>query len=164
MSAVEPWLRGTLSEVPVVQRAVVHALELAIEDLEWWCAPLTTEQMHRSLGNIPSVAFQLRHTAGSVDRLLTYAEGRMLSEEQMTALREENAPDGSVREILDATRRSLELAMERVRAFRVEHLDEARSVGRKQLPTTVGGLLIHVAEHTQRHVGQAIITAKLAQK
>jgi len=25
----------------------------------------------------------------------------------------------------------------------------------------VGGLLVHVAEHTQRHVGQAITTAKI---
>jgi hypothetical protein len=41
-------------------------------------------------------------------------------------------------------------------------LAEPRAVGRKQLPTTVIGLLIHIAEHTQRHVGQAIAAAKLA--
>jgi len=29
------------------------------------------------------------------------------------------------------------------------------------LPTTVGGLLVHVADHTQRHVGQAVTTAKI---
>jgi uncharacterized damage-inducible protein DinB len=39
---------------------------------------------------------------------------------------------------------------------------DARTVGRKRLPTTVIGLLTHIAEHTQRHVGQAIVTAKLA--
>jgi uncharacterized damage-inducible protein DinB len=41
-------------------------------------------------------------------------------------------------------------------------LGDARTVGRKRLPTTVIGLLTHIAEHTQRHVGQAIVTAKLA--
>jgi uncharacterized damage-inducible protein DinB len=39
-------------------------------------------------------------------------------------------------------------------------LGDARTVGRKRLPTTVIGLLTHIAEHTQRHVGQAIVTAK----
>jgi len=34
-------------------------------------------------------------------------------------------------------------------------------VGRAMLPSTVGGLLIHCAEHTQRHVGQAVTTAKV---
>ncbi|MEP6714465.1 MAG: DinB family protein, partial [Terriglobia bacterium] len=41
-------------------------------------------------------------------------------------------------------------------------LREWRRVGRQQLPTTVIGLLVHIAEHTQRHVGQAISAAKLA--
>jgi hypothetical protein len=29
------------------------------------------------------------------------------------------------------------------------------------MPTTIGGALVHVAEHTQRHVGQVVITAKV---
>jgi uncharacterized damage-inducible protein DinB len=40
-------------------------------------------------------------------------------------------------------------------------MQEERHVGKKQLPTSVGGLLVHVADHTQRHVGQAITTAKI---
>ena len=36
-----------------------------------------------------------------------------------------------------------------------------RGVGRKQLPTSIGGALIHVADHTQRHVGQVVTTAKV---
>ena len=35
---VEPWLRGTLTEVDAVRRQVLHALELAAEDVERWCA------------------------------------------------------------------------------------------------------------------------------
>jgi len=41
-----------------------------------------------------------------------------------------------------------------------ETLYEARGVGRKALPTTVIGLIVHLAEHTQRHLGQAITTIK----
>ncbi len=51
-----------------------------------------------------------------------------------------------------------------VRSIDPATLPEARWVGRKRLPTTVMGLLIHVAEHTQRHVGEAIITARLARR
>jgi uncharacterized damage-inducible protein DinB len=39
--------------------------------------------------------------------------------------------------------------------------DTPRGVGRKQLPTSIGGALIHVADHTQRHVGQVVTTAKV---
>ena len=49
-----------------------------------------------------------------------------------------------------------------VRTIGVSTLTDRRTVGRKQLPTTVIGLLVHIAEHTQRHVGQAISAAKLA--
>jgi uncharacterized damage-inducible protein DinB len=49
----------------------------------------------------------------------------------------------------------------RIRAFSADELEDRRKVGRKELPTTVGGLLVHVADHTQRHVGQAITTAKI---
>jgi uncharacterized damage-inducible protein DinB len=48
-----------------------------------------------------------------------------------------------------------------VRALANMNLEEVRTVGKKQLPTTVAGLLVHIADHTQRHVGQAITTAKI---
>ena len=41
------------------------------------------------------------------------------------------------------------------------NFDTFRGVGRKQLPTSIGGALIHVADHTQRHVGQVVTTAKV---
>ena len=40
-------------------------------------------------------------------------------------------------------------------------LEAARGVGRKQLPTSAGGALVHVADHTQRHVGQVVTTARV---
>src|SRR5207302_8089992 len=93
-SLPEPWLRGTLTEVPAVARGVLHALELAWEDANKWCGGLTVEQIHARPAELPSVAFQLRHIAGSIDRLLTYAEGRALSEAQMQALKAETRLEG----------------------------------------------------------------------
>lgn len=156
----EPWLRGTLLDVPVVQRGVVHALELAEEDLRRWCGGLSEDQLNARPGGLPPVAFHLRHIARSLDRLLTYAEGRLLGDEQLAALKTE-MDSGATREALFAELNSaLAEGIRRVRAFDSGALEDARSVGRKQMPTTVGGLLVHVADHTQRHVGQAITTAK----
>ncbi len=159
----EPWLRGTLPAVAAVQRAVLHALELARQDLHAWCALLSDAELNRTHDRkIASVAFQLRHIAGSIDRLLTYAEGKQLSAEQLAFLKTENEPGGNTATLLLMVDHALDAAAERVRAFSPQDLEQPRSVGKKQLPTTLGGLLVHVADHTQRHVGQAIVTAKLA--
>ncbi len=157
----EPWLRGTLPEVPAVQRAVVHALQLAGEDLQRWCGNLTDAQINARPGGLSPVAFHLRHIARSLDRLLTYAEGRDLNAEQLAAMKAEQDP-GAVREALFSELNSaLAQSMVRIQAFDAGTLEQKRIVGRKQLPTTVAGLLVHVADHTQRHVGQAVTTAKM---
>ena len=70
----EPWLSGTLLHVPPVQRAVLHALQLAEHDLTRWCADLSLAELNARAANLPSIAFQLRHIARSIDRLLTYAD------------------------------------------------------------------------------------------
>jgi hypothetical protein len=48
------------------------------------------------------------------------------------------------------------------RALDPAHLAAPRGGGRKQLPTTVIGLLVHIAEPTPHHVGQATCAAQLA--
>jgi uncharacterized damage-inducible protein DinB len=114
----------------------------------------------RPLG-LPSVGFQLRHIARSLDRLLTYAEGAQLSGEQIAALQSE-MDEGATREGLFAEfEAAIESSMRRVRELAVVDPELPRGVGKKQLPTSVGGLLVHVADHTQRHVGQAITTTKV---
>jgi len=160
-SQPEPWLRGTLQGIPAVQRAVLHALELAAEDLQRWCANLTESEIHSRPANLPSIAFHIRHMARSLDRLLTYAEGKALSGQQLLALKSEMDPSGSPQSILGELGASLEISFTRIRAFESSHLEHPRAVGRENLPATVAGLLIHVADHTQRHTGQAITTAKL---
>ena len=157
----EPWLRGTLQEVPAVQRAVMHALELAGEDLQRWCGSLSDEQINARPAGLPPVAFHLRHIAGSLDRLLTYAEGRDLSEQQLAALKTEMDPGATQDALFSELNSALTKSMNRIQAFDASLFERIRVVGRKQLPTTVAGLLVHVADHTQRHVGQAVATAKI---
>jgi uncharacterized damage-inducible protein DinB len=157
----EPWLRGTLTEVPVVQRAVLHALDLAREDLMAWCGNLTDQQLNARPSGLPPVAFHLRHIARSLDRLLTYAEGRSLSSEQVGAMKAEMDEGATRSDLFSELNSALENSASRIAAFDVNTFEQSRNVGKKRLPTTVAGLLVHVADHTQRHVGQAITTAKI---
>jgi uncharacterized damage-inducible protein DinB len=57
--------------------------------------------------------------------------------------------------------KSMEGVSQRLYGFLGADLEAERFVGRRRLPTTLGGLLVHVAEHTQRHVGQMVTTAKV---
>ena len=93
-------MRGTLTEFPAEQRAILHALEMAREDISQWCEPLVSEDMHARPYGLAPVAFQLRHIVGSLDRLLTYAEGKSLSAAQLQTLAAEMRPEGSKEEIL----------------------------------------------------------------
>lgn len=157
----EPWLRGTIAEVDAVRRGVLHALELAREDVGRWCGGLTEEELEARPFGLPSVAFQMRHIVRSLDRLLTYAEGRQLSAEQLSALKSEMEASGSRTDLFREFEDGIEVAMRRVRAIAQGSYEEARGVGRAGLPSSVGGLLVHCADHTQRHVGQAVTTAKV---
>lgn len=159
-SQIEPWLRGTLTDVDPIRRAVLHALELAAEDAARWTAGLTEEQLFARPAGIAPIAFHLRHIARSLDRLLTYAEGEQLNEAQLQALKTEMDPD-SAEKVRAEFSGGLARATDLIRAISPEDFAKPRGVGRKQLPTTVGGLLVHCADHTQRHIGQIVTTAKI---
>jgi hypothetical protein len=157
---VEPWLRGTLVEVDPLRRGVIHALSMASEDVARWCVGLSDAEIEARPLGLPSVGFQMRHILGSLDRLLTYAEGRQLSEGQMAVLAAEmEAVPWEV--LFPEFEGGMRDAEDRVRAFSPGSYGDVRGVGRKMLPTTVGGLLVHCAEHTQRHAGQMVTTAKV---
>ncbi len=156
---VEPWLRGTRSEVDPVLRAILHALELAAEDAARWCDGLNGDEMEARPLGLPSVGFQLRHIARSLDRLLTYAENQPLTERQLHLLKTEEEfvdREATLMEFAEA----IEVSTRRLLSFSEKSYGQARTVGRKRLPTTVAGLLVHCADHTQRHIGQAVTTAK----
>ena len=160
-SQPEPWLRGTLQDVPAIHRGVLHALELAREDLQHWCNGLTDNELQASPAGLPAIAFHLRHVSRSVDRLLTYAEGHALSSHQLADLKAELRPGADRGELFAELTTSLANARERVLALATANFEAPRIVGKKALPTSLGGLLVHIADHTQRHVGQAVTTAKL---
>jgi hypothetical protein len=103
----------------------------------------------------------MRHIARSLDRLLTYAEGRQLSEGQIEALDSETEEKGSREVVFGEFESGLDSAMQRIRAIPPGSYDKARWVGRNGLPSSVGGLLVHCADHAQRHVGQLVTTAKV---
>jgi uncharacterized damage-inducible protein DinB len=160
MADVEPWLRGTRSEIDAVRRGVVHALELAAEDIAKWCEQLSEKELEERPLGLPSAGFQMRHIVRSLDRLLTYAEGEQLSERQMKALKSEEESAGREATFIEFAK-GIEVATDRILKISAKSLGEERFVGRKKLPTSVGGLLVHCADHTQRHVGQAVTTTKV---
>ena len=160
----EPWLRGTHTEQSSLLRAVIHALELAREDVEAACAPLSDEAFFARPAQVAPLAFHLRHIVRSLDRLLTYAAGEPLRPAQMEALRTELDGGATKSELLAEFRSGMDEAMRRIRSFAGADPEQPRGVGRKALPTTVGGLLVHCADHTQRHAGQAVTTAQIVRQ
>jgi uncharacterized damage-inducible protein DinB len=161
----EPWLRGPVPGVPPLLQPVAHALLQAVEDVRRVVTPLDRDALWARPAGAASVGFHVRHAAGSLDRLFTYARGEPLSGEQRAALVRETAPDAQgdavAAELVAAFEAQVERAFAQLRETREERLTDAREVGRAKLPSTVLGLLFHAAEHTQRHVGQAITTAKI---
>jgi len=157
-------MRGPLPGVDTFVAPLLYSFQMAREDLAKYTAGLTTEQIWATPYGFGSVGFHLRHIAGSTDRLMTYVSGGQLSSDQMAALKAEKEPGATREELLAGIDAAFEKAEAVARALDPSRLAEPRGVGRKQLPTTVIGLLVHIAEHTQRHVGQAISAAKLANK
>ena len=162
MSRPEPWLCGPLPGVSQLTMPAAHALAQSRADIETHAARLSTEQVWTEPGGAPSLGFHLRHIAGSIDRLLTYASGGNLSDEQFRFLAEERiagTPPTEVTQLIASAQSKIDETLNVIRATPDELLLEARAVGRAQLPTNVFGLLFHIAEHTQRHTGQIISTA-----
>src|ERR1700678_122129 len=129
---IEPWLSGTHAEVPAVGRAVLHAFDLALDDLTKWTAGLKDEQAHAQPLGLTSIAFHLRHIARSTDRLLSYAEGKQLTEEQLAALKGEKQGDETLGMLLADVEVSFSDASDRIRVLAPADFNTFRGVGRKQ--------------------------------
>lgn len=130
---------------------------------------------------VASPGFHLQHLAGVLDRLLTYARGEMLSPRQLEELGEEDAgasdtrradgvvgqgrnageASGELDELLERYNNMVDKALLQMAGTPESSLTEPRGVGRAQIPSTVGGLLFHAAEHSMRHTGQLLVTIKI---
>ena len=158
----EAWLRGAIPGVPPALMPIVHTLMQVREELEAIVSPLSREQLWTRPGGAASIGFHLKHLAGSLDRLLTYARGETLNGRQLAFLDAEERPGlESPAQLLHTALAQIDAAVKQTIATPMALLDEARRVGRAALPSTVRGLLFHAAEHAQRHAGQIATTAKL---
>jgi uncharacterized damage-inducible protein DinB len=166
-SLPEVWLRGPLPEVPALLQPVAHALLQAREEVTEIMADFPAEKLAERPLWLASVGFHLRHLAGVLDRTFTYARGEALSPTQLAYLAAEGQPpthSGAVLELVDAFARQVDTALAQLIATPEATLPEWRGVGRAQLPSTVIGLLVHAAEHTTRHVGQLLVTARVVRQ
>ena len=163
-SAPEVWLRGPVPGIPALLQPVAHSLLQCREELASIVPALTSVQLWARPSGAASVGFHVRHAAGSLDRLFTYARGERLSPAQHAALaaegHEDLAPDAAAGLVAEFGQ-AVAHALEQLRTTNEAAVLEPRGVGRAQLPSTVLGLLFHAAEHTQRHTGQAVTTARI---
>jgi uncharacterized damage-inducible protein DinB len=160
----EVWLRGALPGIAAPLQPAAHALLQSAEDIASAATGLTIDELWTRPGGAASAGFHLRHIAGSIERLLTYARGEQLNDRQRESLRVEREPGDPPADaeslILHATG-AIEAALSTLGTTSVDAIAEPRTVGRAALPSTVGGILFHIAEHTQRHTGQLITTARI---
>ena len=164
MSEPEAWLRGPIPGVPAHLQPVAHSLVQCREELQRVLDGIEVERLWRTDGRAASIGFHVIHAIGSLDRLFTYARGARLSEAQRQVLAQEASPDPALtaEDLLAAFEAAVVRATDQLRDTSESTLTDRRLVGRAQLPSTVIGLLFHAAEHTQRHVGQALTTARLS--
>ena len=160
----EIWLRGPLPNVPALLQPVAHALLQARDDVEALTDDLPDELLWTRPGGVASVGFHLQHLAGILDRLFTYARGEALNVSQLDYLKDEGTATVSAptfRDLVAAFHRQVDQSLNELRTMNEAILMQPRVVGRGRLPSTVLGLLFHAAEHTQRHVGQLLVTIKV---
>jgi len=160
----EVWLRGRVDGYEPLLMPAVHALLQVREDIERLRARVPPAQVWMRPGGAASIGFHVRHTAGALDRLLTYARGQALDERQRTALANEEEPGEPpvpFDTVADDAVAGIDRALVQLRATAGAELLEERRVGRAGLPSNVIGLIFHAAEHSTRHIGQAITTARI---
>ena len=160
----EVWLRGPVTGVPAPLQPVAHAVLQAQEEVRALVQGFPDSLLWTKPAGVASVGFHLQHIAGVLDRLFTYARGEPLTPSQIDALRREGtSPQSgvSVEDLVRAFERAVSAAIEQLRATQEASLAQGREVGRARLPSTVLGLLVHAAEHTQRHVGQLLVTVRV---
>jgi uncharacterized damage-inducible protein DinB len=156
----EVWMRGPISGIPPLLQPVAHALLQAQEEIHALLTDFQDSLLWQQPAGVASVGFHLQHITGVLDRLFTYAAGDALSDQQLAYLSAEGKLDTqlSVPLLLAAFDAQLTVVIEKLKVMDEQHLTDARTVGRKQLPSTVLGLLFHSAEHTMRHTGQLLVT------
>jgi hypothetical protein len=157
----EVWLRGPIDGYEPLVMPAVHSLLQVREDAHRLLANVPEGHVWQRPGGAASIGFHLRHTGGALDRLLTYARGEALSEVQKEFLRTEAVAGEPLADLVRTLDRTIDRACDQLRSTSAGMLVQFRSVGRAALPSSIGGLIFHAAEHSTRHLGQAITTARI---
>jgi len=164
LSRPEAWLRGPVPDVPPLLQPVAHALLQAREEVSSLLDGFPEDLLWARPAGVASVGFHLQHLSGVVDRLFTYARGMSLKPSQLRALETEASPPHpavTVQDLVAAFSAQVERAIAQLQMTESRTLVEPRAVGRDELPSTVLGLLVHAAEHVQRHLGQLLVTVRV---
>ncbi len=158
----EVWMRGPVQDVPPLLQPVAHALLQAKEEVARYMDGFDDRYLWHKPAGAASVGFHLQHISGVIDRLFTYALGGPLSDKQFEYLRMEGkeAGDVSAADLVAVFGQQVDRALIQLKETEEATLTHTRYLGRKRIPTTLIGLLFHAAEHTQRHVGQLLVTVK----
>jgi uncharacterized damage-inducible protein DinB len=160
----ETWMRGPIEGIDPMLMPVAHALMQAREELERIATEIPSDRVWLRPGGAASIGFHVRHLGAALDRLFTYARGERLSDTQKAVFRSEaepGDPPATLPDLVHEATAQIDRALDQLRRTNRDQLLEFRGVGRAQLPSNVLGLLFHAAEHSTRHSGQLITTAKI---
>ncbi len=161
MPPPEPWLRGPLPHAGPLVSNLYYTFAQAREELAAALSGLTAEEVWSRPYGLASVGFHVRHMGGAAERLGSYLQGGQLTADQLLEMKAEAETGASGEELLAQLEARFARLEREVQTIDPARLEEPREVGRARLPSTAIGLIVHIAEHTQRHLGQAITMAKL---
>ncbi|WBA41777.1 DinB family protein [Hymenobacter canadensis] len=164
-SLPEHWLRGPLPGFSPLLLPLAHALLQARDEVATALHDFPDHLLGARPAGMASVGFHLRHLAGVLSRMQTYTAHQPLTEEQFRYLAAETTDDAaaSAPSLLRQFGEAVEQMLATLRSTPEATLPDFRPVGRQALPSTVMGLLTHAAEHTTRHTGQLLVTARVVQ-
>jgi uncharacterized damage-inducible protein DinB len=157
-------MRGPIEGIAPLLMPVAHALIQARDELERMVSHIPAEHVWLRPGGAASIGFHVKHLGAALDRLFTYARGERLSDAQKETFRAEaepGDPPAALADLVKDATAQIDRALDQLRRTADDQLLEHRGVGRAQLPSNVLGLLFHAAEHSTRHAGQLITTAKV---
>ncbi|MBV4355731.1 DinB family protein [Pinibacter aurantiacus] len=163
MQQPEYWMRGPIEDIAALLQPVAHALLQARDEVNELMKYFPEHLLWERPANVASPAFHLQHLSGVLDRLFTYANAQPLNQEQLAYLSAEGKQNenATLNILLDNFNKQIDRSLEQLKTINEDSLTAFRGVGRKQLPSTVIGLLFHAAEHTMRHTGQLLVTVRL---
>lgn len=157
----DAWLRGPVPGIVPELAPLAHALIQAREDIVRATAGVGAAELWLRPGGAASAGFHLKHAAGALDRLMTYARGEQLSAAQRAALADERTEGSAPAVLVERVLHAIEDALAQLARTQAAELDAERTIGKAALPATARGALFHAAEHLSRHTGQCITTLRV---